>query len=226
MVRRLFRLSLATGSLLLVIGVLGACDGQTDVASTPPSPVITTVEPTETTEPVEAPDPPSPRPPTKGQASDDCIEGWISPRPGDPVYEEALGILRRETRWPGRFVVHDLRYFSGPESPPDPDKGYLKVVERWYLKGYQERDPALQGRFLIENRVFGSGLSAVAPYDSRGWRSPDWIGFQLDTSDPDPKAYPGLPGTWPGIPYDFVKGGEDLTIPGIPAEVVGCVSDS
>ncbi|MEX2274454.1 MAG: hypothetical protein WEA10_02660 [Actinomycetota bacterium] len=137
-----------------------------------------------------------------------------------------MRILRRETRWQGPFVVHDLRYFSGPESPPDPEKGYLKVVERWYLKGYQQRDPALQGRFLIEKRTFGSGLSALAAYDTRGWRSPDWIGFQLDTNDPDPRAYPGLPGTWPGTPYDFVNGGENLTIPGIPAQVVGCVSDS
>lgn len=130
-----------------------------------------------------------------------------SPDRRDPIYAEALRVLRIETGWKGPFVVHDLRYFAGPESPPDPDKEYPRLVERWYVKGYQRREPALQGRFLIERRVFASGLSAVAPYDSRGWRSPDWIGFQLDTASPAPNAYPGLPGTWSGIPYDFVKAG-------------------
>jgi len=145
------------------------------------------------------------------------------PREGDELFDFALRVLRSETGWRGTFVVQDTRYFSGPESPPEPDKGYLRIVERWYLRGYLRSDPALQGRFLIERRRFGSGLAAVAPYDTRGWSSPDWIGFQYDTVDTEERTYPGLPGAWAGIPYDFVKGGGGVDIPGLPAEVVGCL---
>ncbi len=224
MTSKVLRWLLATGSLVLLVA---ACDGDGETAQPPPAPVISAVGPSGSppveVEPPPAPDPP---PPTRGAPSQDCVEGWVTPRRGSRELAEPLRVLRRETGWRGPFVVHDLRYFSGPESPPDPDKGYLRVVERWYLKGYQRRDPALQGRFLIEQRMFGSGLSAVAAYDTRGWRSPDWIGFQLDTADPRVRAYPGLPGEWAGTPYDFVEGGEGLDIPGLPDEVVGCVSDT
>ena len=115
-----------------------------------------------------------------------------------------------------------MRSFSGPESPPS-DKGYIVLVQRWYIKLYAASDPAFQGRFLVESRRFGRGLSAVAPYRTRGFRSPDWIGFQFDSADTSPKTYPGLPGDWRGIPYDFVKGGGGLTIPGLPEQVAGCL---
>lgn len=115
-----------------------------------------------------------------------------------------------------------MRYFEGPESPPS-EQGYLMVVQRWYVKLYAKDDPAFQGRFLVEARRFGRGLSAVAPYDTHGFRSPDWVGFQFDSSDTTPKTYPGLPGQWEGIPYDFARGGGGLTIPGLPSDVTGCV---
>jgi hypothetical protein len=116
-----------------------------------------------------------------------------------------------------------MRFFEGPESPPS-DKGYLLNVERWYVKAFAKDDPAFQGRFLVEERTYGIGLAAVAPYDTNGFRSPDWTGFQFDSGDTEPKAYPALPGTWAGIPYDFVKGGAGLKMPGLPDEVVGCLS--
>ena len=116
-----------------------------------------------------------------------------------------------------------MRFFEGPESPPS-DKGYLLNVERWYVKAFAKDDPAFQGRFLVEERTYGIGLAAVAPYDTNGFRSPDWTGFQFDSGDTEAKAYPGLPGTWAGIPYDFVKGGAGLKMPGLPDEVVGCLS--
>jgi len=115
-----------------------------------------------------------------------------------------------------------MRSFEGPESPPS-DKGYLLVVQRWYIRLFAERDPAFQGRFLVESRTFGRGVAAVAPYDTTGFRSPDWIGFQYDSADTEPKAYPGLPGLWSGIPYDFVEGGGGLEIPGLPEDVLGCL---
>jgi hypothetical protein len=122
----------------------------------------------------------------------------------------------------GPLVVTDMRYFTGPESPAS-DKGYLLVVERWYVRLYAKRDPAFQGRFLVEARRFGQGVSAVASYDTHGFRSPDWIGFQYDGADTTAKAYPGLPGQWQGTPYDFVDGGEGLDFPGLPPQVVGCL---
>jgi hypothetical protein len=122
----------------------------------------------------------------------------------------------------GPLVVMDMRYFEGPESPPS-EQGYLLSVQRWYIRMYAKDDPAFQGRFLVEARRFGRGLSAVAAFDTNGWRSPDWTGFQFDSPDTATKAYPRLPGTWEGVPYDFVKGGAGLQIPGLPDEVVGCL---
>jgi hypothetical protein len=115
-----------------------------------------------------------------------------------------------------------MRRFTGPESPPS-DQGYALVVERWYIKLYAETDIAFQGRFLVEARTFGRGLAAVAPYDSSGFRSPEWVGFQFDSADTSRKRYPGLPGRWSGIAYDFVRGGAGLKIPGLPDEVSGCL---
>jgi hypothetical protein len=123
----------------------------------------------------------------------------------------------------GPLEVVDLRFFEGPESPPS-DKGYLLDIRRWYVKAFAKDEQSFQGRFLVESREFGTGLVAVAPYDTNGFRSPDWVGFQFDGGDPEARAYPGLPGTWAGVPYDFVSGGAGLQIPGLPDEVVGCLS--
>ncbi len=116
--------------------------------------------------------------------------------------------------------------FVGPESPPSEGegaKGYLQDIRRWYVKLYADDDISYQGRFLVEQRVFGRGVSAVAPYDTEGFSSPDWTGFQFDSAEPAAKTYPGLPGRWSGVPYDFVKGGGGLTNPGLPDAVVGCM---
>jgi hypothetical protein len=208
--------------------VLASCDGSSERGDAPgptaTSPVITAVSPPASRgSAVPPPEPPDQPPPRRGAPSASCVDGWVMPPEGDELHDVALRVLRNATAWRGTFVVTDMRYFTGPESPPSPDKGYLRVVERWYVKGYMRNDPSLQGRFLLERRRFGAGLAAVAPYASRGWGSPDWIGFQHDTADPAPRAYPGLPGTWSGIPYDFVKGGEGVRFPGLPADVTGCL---
>jgi hypothetical protein len=145
----------------------------------------------------------------------------VTPPAGSERYLSPLGVIRRTTDVRGPLEIVDLRYFEGPESPPT-DKGYLLVVQRWYVKLYARRDFSFAGRFLVEARRFGQGVAAVAPYDTSGFASPDWIGFQL-TADPTPATYEGLPGAWAGLPYDFVEGGEGLTIPGLPDEVVGCL---
>jgi hypothetical protein len=217
------RLSAATLALVAAL-LAGACtgdDGDVRATNTTPLPVspgeisATTPSPT----PPAIPDEP---PPTRGAAGPRCENGWVTPPEGSPRYLQPLGIIRRATGVEGPLAVVDMRYFEGPESPPS-DKGYLLVVQRWYVKLYAEDDLSFQGRFLVEARRFGRGLAAVAPYDTSGFGSPDWVGFQFDSSDPETRFYEGLPGLWSGIAYDFVRGGEGLSIPGLPEQVTGCL---
>ena len=142
------------------------------------------------------------------------MDGWVTPPKDSPRFLSPIGVIRRATGVRGPLEIVDLRYFDGPESPPS-DKGYLLIVQRWYVKLFARRDYAFAGRFLVEARRFGQGLSAVAPYGSSGFASPDWIGFQL-SADPTGEALRPLPGAWAGIPYDFVEGGAGLEIPGLP----------
>lgn len=180
--------------------------------------------------PVESNTPASPTPPavperppaTRGPVASDCVEGWVTPETDTTRYRTPLRVIRRVTG-EGRLEVVDMRWFDGPESPPS-DKGYLLNVGRWYVRAFAKDDQAFQGRFLVEQRTYGIGLVAVAPYDTNGFRSPDWTGFQFDAGDTQPIGYPGLPGTWSGVPYDFVDGGAGLQMPGLPSEVVGCLS--
>lgn len=165
---------------------------------------------------------PAETPPTRGPKADGCENGWITPQRGSPLFTDPIGVIRRTSRWRGPYRVVDMRYFVGPESPPS-DKGYIAVVERWYIKLYAPEDLSYQGRFIVEKRVFGRGVAAVAPYDTSGFRSPDWSGFQWDVAEPDPVAYPGLPGAWSGTRYDFVRGGAGLEIQGLPGQVRGCL---
>jgi hypothetical protein len=204
-----------------VLMALTACDPGSDA---PPSPSESPfLAPSAGVEPSPTPPavPASP-PPSRGRPSDKCVNGWVSPEPDVALARQPIGIVRRVAPFEGPVRVVDMRYFVGPESPPS-DKGYLREVRRWYVKMFATREPAYQGRFIVESRRFGTGVAAVAPYDTRGFRSPDWVGFQWNAADTEPKGYAGLPGTWRGIPYDFVRGGEGLEIPGLPAEVGGCL---
>jgi hypothetical protein len=206
--------------------VIASCTGDEpeDGATPPPteSPVVTAVESPEVSVSPTPPALPEEPPPTSGGVALDCVNGWETPAEGSPQFTQPLGIIRRTTGVEGPIEVVDMRTFVGPESPPS-DKGYLLDVQRWYIKAFATDDLSFQGRFLIETRRFGRGLVAVAAYDTNGFRSPDWIGFQYDSSDLERRAYPGLPGLWSGIPYDFVEGGEGLTIPGLPEDVAGCL---
>lgn len=196
----------------------GAPDAPTTVA--PPVTPISQTGPTASPTPPALPDEP---PAARGAATADCVHGWVTPPRDSARYAEPLRAIRRMTGVEGPLEVVDLRSFEGPESPPS-DKGYLLDVRRWYVKAFAKDDLSFQGRFLVESREFGRGLVAVAPYDTNGFRSPDWVGFQYDSGDPEARAYPGLPGVWSGVPYDFVAGGAGLQIPGLPDEVVGCLS--
>jgi hypothetical protein len=219
--RRRAALCAAAAATLLVACDAGSTsqDPFTSVPTTSSSPIVT---PEVSSASPTPPATPAGELPTSGAASASCEGGWIWPAPDSEDFATALKVIRREVEVPGDIEVVEIRLFEGPESPPS-DKGYLKVVRRWYVKLYTPSDLTFQGRFLVEKRQFGAGLVAVAPYDTAGFSSPDWVGFQDDGSDPDLRAYPGLPGTWRGIPYDFVDGGEDLTIPGLPDAVRGCL---
>ena len=212
--------SIALAAVLVLC--LAACtsDGNAEMttgAASGPSSVETTSAASPT--PPAIPEQP---PPTRGPVASDCVDGWKTPPTDSARYRTPLRVIRRVTGQ-ARLEVVDMRVFDGPESPPS-DKGYLLNVERWYVKAFAKDDQTFQGRFLVEQRTYGIGLVAVAPYDTNGFRSPDWTGFQFDSGDTESKAYPRLPGTWSGVPYDFVKGGAGLKMPGLPKEVVSCLS--
>jgi hypothetical protein len=221
------RTSTAIALALALSLALGACTGDGGESAGPTSPAASS-GPTATVsaEPSATPSPtppaiPEQAPATRGPVTLECENGWVTPPPTSPRFLQPLGIVRRTTGVRGPLEVVDMRYFTGPESPPT-DKGYLLVVERWYVKLFARDDIAFQGRFLIEARRFGRGLVAVAPYDTTGYRSPDWTGFQFDAIEGS-QTYAGLPGEWSGTPYDFVEGGAGLRIPGLPDEVTGCL---
>jgi len=232
------RFSVLAAVLLAAAFPLAACDGDASVegavsaGSTParsvspePSPRPDAATPSSVASPTQPAVPQRP-PPRRGEPSPTCREGWVTPPEGSADATDPLGIIRRSTGQDAPFEVVEMRMFVGPESPPsegDGAKGYLQDIRRWYIKLYAPDDLAFQGRFLVEQRVFGRGLAAVAPFDTRGFRSPDWRGFQYDSTDSGPRTVPGLPGTWTGDEYDFVTGGEGLDLPGLPSAVVGCL---
>lgn len=218
------RRTVATLALCLGLGLVGCTGDGSNPGATPSSvpPPVTTVSEAASVSPT-IPAVPDDPPPRKGPVAADCVEGWVTPDEGSGAFSSPLGVIRQAAGIRGKLVVVDMRMFDGPESPPS-DKGYLLNVRRWYVKLYARDDPAFQGRFLVEARTFGQGLAAIAPYDTNGFLSPDWVGFQFDSGDPVPKRYEGLPGEWAGVPYDFVTGGAGLEIPGLPDEVTGCLS--
>ena len=108
--------------VLLAALALVSCDGSGDRATAPgattTSPVITAVSsPSGQGSPVKPPEPPAKLPPTKGSRSASCADGWVTPPEDDALRDVALRVLRSATAWRGTFVVTDMRYFTGPESP-------------------------------------------------------------------------------------------------------------
>jgi hypothetical protein len=202
---------------------LAACTADAEPGATSTTPPVAPISGTGSTASPTPPALPEQQPARRGPVTADCVDGWVTPPRDSPGSLEALRVIRRVTGVRGPLEVVDLRSFEGPESPPS-DKGYLLDIQRWYVKAFAKDDLSFQGRFLIESREFGTGLVAVAPYDTNGFLAPDWVGFQFDSGDPEERAYPGLPGLWAGVPYDFVAGGAGLQIPGLPDEVVGCLS--
>lgn len=168
---------------------------------------ITTYPPTNAPASVDS----SPPPPTSAEPTADCVNGWSTPAPGWAEYDDALGILSSQLGVDGPWQLDAMRYFTATDG-----------AQRWYVRGAMATDANFRGRFLIEARAEDAGVVAVAPYESTGFHSPDWTGF---TGEGEPQTYLGLPGRWSGTPYDFVSGGASA-VPGLPAEVIGCLSDT
>ncbi len=198
----------------------------------PPSPAATrtprdTPEPTAPTPTISPTDGPTSTAPASpgstpvaGSPGAGCVNGWSAPAPGSPAHETGLAILSGHLSVEGGWTVQEMRYFTGPELP-NVEPQYPSV-ERWYVSGALVSDPNFRGRFLLERRTEQiAGISAVAPYASSGYQSPDWTGF---IGEGPPTTYLGLPGQWSGIPYDFVTGAGDGGFPGLPEEVAGCLS--
>jgi hypothetical protein len=187
-------------TLVAVLGIMAACHARTGRVVAPAA----------------APSP-------SGRSST-CVNGWTTPPPDSPLRREAVTYLLRGTELKAPLVVVAMRFFQGTDTSAATDKGFLRHVSRWYVKAYERNNPSARGRFLVARWKVGAGVAAVAPYDTTGFKSPDWTGFQYDSASPSPRPVPGLPGAWVGNPYDFVTGGDGLDFPGLPAELAGCLS--
>jgi hypothetical protein len=159
-----------------------------------------------------APDatPPSSAAAAPGTVSATCVNGWSTPERGSALRGVALDMMRVR---PGeRFVVEEMRYFVGPEDAEV--LGARGDVERWYVKASTETEPRRRQRWIVMRRAKGgSGIDAIAPYDSTGygpgiWRRPD----ARDPALADPFERP-CQGTKPGA-----------KCMGLPREVLGCLA--
>jgi hypothetical protein len=128
----------------------------------------------------------------------------------------------------GQFKVVEMRYFTGPEVPWLTLPPGRTFVEHWYVKASLVDDPTFRARWLVTQRNAGGGaVAAAAPYETSGFRSPDWRAFEggdgLLGEQPTRYAVPGLPGLWWGHEYDFVTG-HDGGDRGLPVENEGCLA--
>jgi hypothetical protein len=203
--RRLARLLFAA----VLVGLIGGCYEE---------PVAITTYPPSSQPPGSAE---TPIPVASGAPTADCINGWISPSFDSQERGTGMYLIDRQMGVSGSWTIAEMRFFLGPDVTWS--DAPAASVKRWYVKASLEGED-LRARWLIEQRSdLDYGVVAVAPYDTSGFLSPDWTGF---SGDSEPQTYLGLPGQWSGTPYDFVSGGGTAGGPGLPDEVVGCVSDT
>jgi hypothetical protein len=158
-----------------------------------------------------------------GPPGEGCVEGWVTPPPGSPKRQEPLDLIRAQMGLSGLFKVEAMRYFQGPELPWVTDTR-PQFVERWYVQASLVDDPSVKARWIVERRSEDRrGISAVAPFETSGYESPQWRAF---TGEGDPVIVPGLPGQWAGANYDFVTGEGGSGNPGLPEQNVGCLDGS
>ena len=143
------------------------------------------------------------------------MHGWREPAPGTALRTTPLDLLRRMQGLDAEFHVVDLRHFTGPDDANVAPDSRVARVERWYGQVVYTGRPEFLVRFLAVRRPAGTGIVAVADYATTGFTSPDWYGFDGEGGR---VTIPGLPGKWPGQPYDYVKAGE------LPPQVRGCLA--
>jgi molecular chaperone DnaK len=212
-------LALVAGGAVTAVVLTSGTGKTTAGPSTSPTPSISpTISPSASPKQTKTTPPPTAAPGTTptivpGSITTNCVNGYLVPLRNTNLRFEPLTVIRNTQSVDGLFVIAEMRYFKGPDdphlSPQEP------TVRRWYVKAFLQNDPSFRGRWLIEKRSVGEGVSAVAPYDTHGFQSADWVGFEGEGS---PQQYPGLPGMWAGVPYDYVNSGN------LPPEQVGCLS--
>jgi hypothetical protein len=158
----------------------------------------------------------SAEPRTSGPATQGCVNGWVTPKRGTKLRTFPLTLLRQTQRFKGEFIVHDMRYFKGPDDLALSADSRHEVVERWYGKVTYTDDESFRLRFIARRTPVGSGIVAIAPFETTGYEMADWRGFDGEGGS---SKFPGLPGRWTGTPTDYADAG------GLPPEVVGCLAD-
>jgi len=146
----------------------------------------------------------------------DCVHGWTVPPFGSELRKRPLDLMRTIQGFTGQFEVPDIRYFVGPDNANKAEPRFPNV-ERWYAKVIYIDDHSFRVRFLAGRSPIGQGIIAVAPFDSVGFHSPDWAGFD---GEGGASPFPNLPGLWPGQPYDYVAAHE------MPDACRGCLDGS
>lgn len=143
-----------------------------------------------------------------GSASPTCVNGWSAPPRGSALRSAALNMMRGSGAQ--RFVIDEMRYFVGPEDAEVMSP--QSEVERWYVKGYPEGDFQRRQRWLVRRARLGSGVDAVAPYESRGYGPKTWT--RPDAPNPqlaDPFQHPCDPAR------------PNVKCMGLPPQVLGCL---
>ena len=148
--------------------------------------------------------------------SPSCVNGWREPAYGSELRSFPLDLMKTLQGLDKDFFAVDLRYFTGPDDADlAPASKQKTPVERWYAHVVYTGKPDFLIRYLVVRRKTGSAIVAIADYSTTGFSSPHWYGFDGNTGK---NTYPGLPGTWPGKPFDYAQSGK------LPAEVRGCLT--
>jgi len=147
--------------------------------------------------------------PSFGERSPACVQGWSSPPRGSSLRKAALDMMRSTPN--ELFLVDEIRYFVGPEDADVVERG--REVERWYIKARTDGQPERRQRWLVRRAGAGSGIDAVAPYDSHGYGAGVWERSDaVDPSFADPFQRP----------CEIAR--NDGRCMGLPREVLGCLS--
>ena len=147
--------------------------------------------------------------PSFGERAPACVQGWSAPPRGSALRKAALDMMRTTPN--ELFLVDEIRYFVGPEDADVVDR--RREVERWYIKARTDSQPERRQRWLVRRAAAGSGIDAVAPYDSQGYGPGVWMrGDAVDPSFADPFQRPCNIAPNQG------------RCMGLPREVLGCLS--